>query len=344
MSGAEEGSVRSAWHLHGLGALAVTLLLGCGGGEKKPEPSGAPMGGASASKAASGENHAPVIERLRFEPEVPIPGGHVRALAQASDPDGGSLRLRYAWTLDGAPVGADAPELMLERGRKGQELALTVVASDGSAESAPGHARTALGNRGPLLTDVLLEPAEGLQVGGIVKAAPEAQDPDDDVLRYEVIWRVNGKPIHESGLELDTRSLHRGDHIQVEVRATDGTVTTEPVASRDLQIGNSAPEIVSRPQTQFEDGVFRYAVEAKDPDGDRRFRYSLVNAPEGMSIDRMGGEIRWQPRPDQSGRHAIEVAVEDGKGGKDSQLFEVTIGKEAGRPLAVPVPAAQAEQ
>jgi hypothetical protein len=100
---------------------------------------------------------------------------------------------------------------------------------------------------------------------------------------------------------------------------------------------------VSRPEIRFEDGVFQYAVEARDPDGDRNLRYSLVSAPEGMSIDRMGGEIRWQPRADQSGKHAIEVAVEDGQGGKDSQLFEVTIAKEAGRPLAAPAPAAQAE-
>jgi len=332
-----------AWRMHGLGALAMAIVLGCSGGEQKPEPSGAPMGGASAPKAASGENHAPVIERVRLEPEVPIPGGHVRALVQTSDPDGGSLRLRYAWTLDGAPAGSDAPELTLERGRKGEELALSVVASDGSAESAPGHARTVLGNRPPQLTAVLLEPAEGLKVGGTVKAVPEAQDPDDDALSYEVEWLVNGKPFHESGLQLDTRSLHRGDQIQVEVRATDGNITTDPVKSRDLQIGNSAPKIVSRPEIRFEDGVFRYAVEARDPDGDRHFRYSLVNAPEGMSIDRMGGEIRWQPRPDQSGKHAIEVAVEDGQGGKDSQVFEVTIGKEAGRPLAAPVPAARAE-
>jgi hypothetical protein len=332
-----------AWQLHGSAALAVALALACGGAEEKPQPSGAPMGGAPASKAASGENHAPVIERVRLEPEVPLPGGHVRALVQASDPDGGSLRLRYAWTLDGVPIGSDAPELTLERGRKGAGLALSVVASDGSAESAPGHARTELGNRGPLLTGVLLEPTEGLQVGGIVKAVPEAQDPDDDALRYEVEWRVNGTPLHEKGLVLDTRSLHRGDQIQVEARATDGNITTDPVTSRDLQIGNSDPKIVSRPETQFEGGVFQYVVEARDPDGDRHLRYSLVSAPEGMSIDRMGGEIRWQPRPDQSGKHAIEVAVEDGQGGKDSQLFEVTIGKEAGRPLAAPVPAAQAE-
>ena len=332
-----------AWRLHGSAALAVALALACGGAEEKPQPSGAPMGGASVSKAAGGENHAPVIERVRLEPEVPLPGGRVRALVQASDPDGGSLRLRYAWTLDGAPVGSDAPELTLERGRKGEELALSVVASDGSAESAPGHARTELGNRPPLLTAVLLEPAEGLQVGGTVKAVPEAQDPDDDALSYEVEWLVNGKQFHESGLQLDTRSLHRGDQIQVEVRATDGNITTEPVTSLELQIGNSAPKIVSRPEIRFEGGVFRYAVEAKDPDGDRNLRFSLEGAPDGMTIDRMGGEIAWSPKPTQTGHHAIDVVVEDARGAKAVQRFELDIGSEASK-LPLQPPAARAEE
>jgi hypothetical protein len=285
-----------------------------------------------------------MIERVRLEPEEPFPGGRVRALVQASDADGGSLRLRYAWTLDGAPVGGDAPELALEQGRKGGDLELTVIASDGSAESAPAHARTVLGNRPPLLTGVVLEPAESLQVGGRVKAVPEAQDPDDDTLRYEVTWRVNGDAVPGSGLEFETKGLRRGDRIQAEIRATDGNVTTEPVTSRDVQIGNSAPRIVSRPETRFEDGVFHYAVEAKDPDGDRNLRFSLLRAPAGMSIDRFDGAIRWAPKPEQTGAHPVEVTVADSMGGQVVQAFEVTIGSEPGRPAVAPLPAAPAER
>jgi hypothetical protein len=267
----------------------------------------------------------------------------VRALVQASDPDGGSLRLRYAWTLDGAPIGSDAPELTLERGRKGAELALSVVASDGSAESMPGHARTELGNRPPLLTGVLLEPADGLQVGGIVKAVPEAQDPDDDPLRYEVEWLVNGKPVDASGLEFETRSLRRDDQIQARVRVTDGIATTSPSTSAPLVVGNSAPQIVSRPDSRFEGGVFRYAVKARDVDGDRNLRFSLEGAPDGMTIDRLGGQIAWSPKPTQTGHHAIDVVVEDARGAKAVQRFELDIGSEASKMLVQP-PAARAEE
>lgn len=331
-----------AWRFAGSGVVAVTLA--CGGGEESPRPSGAPLKGATPPAASTGLNHPPVIERVRFEPDEPIPGGHVRALVQASDPDGGSVRLRYAWTLGGAPLGTDAPEVSLERGHKAEDLAVTVTASDGSAESAPVRASTSLGNRGPQLLGVALEPAEGLQVGGTVKAVPEAQDPDDDPLRYEITWRVNGSSVQESGRELETQGLRRGDRIVAEVRATDGTVTTQSVTSRELQIGNSAPQIVSRPETRFEEGVFRYDVQAKDPDGERNLHFSLRGAPEGMTIDRLGGEIRWMPKPEQSGKHSIEVVVQDSQGAEAFQTFEVTIAKESAAPAPQETPAAPAAE
>ena len=321
-----------------MAALALPLALACGGAEEKPQPTGAPMASAAATAPASGEARPPAVERVRIEPDEPIPGGRARALVEVSDPDGGPVRLRYAWTLAGAPVGGDAPELSLEQGRKGQELELTVVASDAGAESEPRRARVVLGNRPPRLTGVALEPANGLRAGGRVKAVPDAADPDDDALRFEVVWRVNGNVAAGSGLELDTKGLRRGDRIRAEIRASDGRVTTEPVASREVEIENTAPQIVSRPPTQFEDGIFRYVVEARDPDGDRNLRFSLERAPEGMTIDRFDGAIRWAPAAGQTGAHAVEAAVEDGQGGKTVQGFEVTIGREphAGAPPAAP--------
>jgi hypothetical protein len=289
-------------------------------------------------------NRPPVVDRVQLEPEEPVSGGRVRAVVTASDPDGGSVRLHYAWTLAGAPAGTDGPELALERARKGQELDVTVTASDGSAESAPVRARGEIGNRPPRLDGVALEPNEAIEVGARVKAVPDARDPDDDVVRYEVKWIVNEKAIPEEGLELDTKALHRGDRLQAEVRVSDGTSTSEAVRSPALEIANTAPKIVSTPELRFEGGVFQYAVKAKDTDGDRSLRYSLAKAPEGMSIDRLGGEIRWEPKTAQAGKHEIEVQVEDGHGGADVQTFVVTIGSEKGQAIDAPVPASRAAE
>ncbi len=310
------------------GAGALVLAIGCGAAEEAPRPSGAAMSGTRPPRAENAANGAPVIARVRLEPEEPVPGGRVRALVEARDPDGDALRLRYVWTVGGVPAGGDAADLALGHVRKGDELEVTVLASDGQAESAPARARAVLGNRPPLLTGIVLEPADGIPVGGRVKAFPEAQDADDDTLRYEVEWLVNGAASGEDGLEFEARGLRQGDRIEARVRASDGRVTTAPVVSRAVVVGNSPPEITSRPPLRFDGAAIHYDVEARDPDGDPQLRFSLLQAPPGMEIDRFDGTIRWTPSPAQTGRHTVEVAVEDSHGGKAAQSFQVTIGSE----------------
>ena len=73
------------------------------------------------------------------------------------------------------------------------------------------------------------------------------------------------------------------------------------------------------------DGVFRYQVRAEDPDGSRDLRYSLIQAPEGMSVSPLGGLVQWHPRPDQVGVHPVEIVVEDDAGGRVSQRFDLTL-------------------
>jgi hypothetical protein len=127
------------------------------------------------------------------------------------------------------------------------------------------------------------------------------------------------------------------------VRVTDGIATTSPSTSAPLVVGNSAPEIVSRPETRFEGGVFRYAVKARDIDGDRNLRFSLEGAPDGMTIDRLGGEIAWSPKSTQTGHHAIDVVVADALGAQAVQHFELDIASEPSKMPPQP-PAARAEE
>ena len=88
------------------------------------------------------------------------------------------------------------------------------------------------------------------------------------------------------------------------------------------------------------DGVYRYAVEVADPDGDTNLRFKLTKAPEGARVDPVLGEITWQPTFAQTGTHAIEVVVSDGKGGEASQRFEVSVKEVGGDAAAKPAPPA----
>jgi hypothetical protein len=139
---------------------------------------------------------------------------------------------------------------------------------------------------------------------------------------------VNGKRVERSSDEsrFETKGLRRGDEIAVSVVASDGEDESEAFDAPSLVLGNAAPEITSTPPPGMgADGVYRYVVEATDPDRDRGLRFSLASAPPGAQVDPIGGEITFSPSFEQAGVHAIEVVVQDGHGGEAKQRFEVTV-------------------
>ena len=91
---------------------------------------------------------------------------------------------------------------------------------------------------------------------------------------------------------------------------------------------NDAPKIVSKPVTASRVwGVYRYDVNAIDPDKQDKLTYSLTNAPEGMTIDPAGGLIEFRPTSAQAGNYDITVKVEDSAGEPacDMQSFTLSV-------------------
>lgn len=71
---------------------------------------------------------------------------------------------------------------------------------------------------------------------------------------------------------------------------------------------------------------YTFTVVASDGNADA-LRYSLVGAPEGMSIDPLTGLITWTPRGDQLGDYEVVVQVVDANGGIDTITFIITAGE-----------------
>src|SRR5262249_52307717 len=70
--------------------------------------------------------------------------------------------------------------------------------------------------------------------------------------------------------------------------------------------------------------TFRYDADAQDPDGDA-LTFSLLSAPNGMTIDSSTGEISRVTGVADLGTQAITVRVTDGHGGSADQQFALTI-------------------
>ncbi len=165
-----------------------------------------------------------------------------------------------------------------------------------------------------------------------ITASPRAADPDGDDLDYHYEWAINGSAIFSDDAILPKEEFKRGDEITLRVTASDGTDESGTLESQPIRVVNVPPMITSTPKGFEDDGSFRYQVVASDPDGDPRLRYRLLEAPEGMAMDRLNGTITWTPAGVQAGNHPVVVEVDDMAGGTSKQSFEVRVAFEGGTP------------
>lgn len=321
-------------------APLLAAAVACGSAEETPGPSGPAMA-APPPVEEHEENRAPVVESIVLNPRTPLPGTPIEANVEIRDPDGDPYRVTFDWKVNGELVTSGGQPRFVAKGvRKDDRIEVTVVATDGQRESQPRSAHARVGNRPPLLQGVLLEPRGVVRSGDELLASPEAKDPDEDPLSFEYVWLVNGSETDQHGRTFSTRSLDRGDKVKVRAVASDGTDTSRAAESSEITIGNSPPLIEKIPTLQSESGLFRYAFQAKDPDGDRNLRFSLREAPEGMRIDPILGVVTWHPKPSQAGVHQVDVLVEDSHGDGSALRFEVTVTATPGDSGETPPPAA----
>jgi hypothetical protein len=311
----------ATWARGATAVASLALAIACGGGE--PDPAQAPS--FEPSSVSDGDNRAPVVRALRIDPAEPAMGGRVRAVASGSDPDGDPVRMRYRWQIDGRTVPGEEREIELVGASKGSTIQVIATPSDGKIEGETARAEVVVVDRPPTLTGVGVDPSSKVPPGDPVTAVAQAHDPDGDRVTFEYAWQVNGEPVSGQGNLFSTEDLTQGDRIRVVVVASDGMNRSPPMPSVEVTVGSAHPEITSSPPGMEAGGVFRYAVVAKDPDGDRRLRFRLAEAPEGMRIDEIYGEIVWKPRRDQAGVHPVAVVVVDSTGLMTTQKFSVTV-------------------
>lgn len=317
--------------------VVLTLVLACTAcgddpapAESAAEPTSEPVSGRSAA-----QNTPPELRQIAIEPSRPLVGQPVRATVSTVDAEGDRLELRYVWRIDGEVLGENGREIQLQDARAGSVVEVRVTASDGLSETA-GSAEVVVADQTPVLVGLIVEPPKKVTPGDTVTASAQGRDPEGAPLDFEYEWTVNGERVAVGDM-LRTKGLQSGDEIQVTAWALDRSNRSEPLTSGVVEVGSAHPEIVSTPPGFREDGVFEYAVEAVDPDGDRRLRYELEQGPEGMRIDLISGELHWRPSHAQTGVHVVKVVVRDSSRLETSQTFEVTV-----RDASESVPAAQA--
>ena len=86
---------------------------------------------------------------------------------------------------------------------------------------------------------------------------------------------------------------------------------------------NTPPQIISSPNTfALLNNSYTYEVRGTDPDNDT-LTYSLINPPQGMTINANTGLIEYNPN--QLGTQTVEIQVTDSFGGFNTQSYQLQI-------------------
>jgi hypothetical protein len=319
--------------------VAAVLVVGttaCGESDEAAVTA-APM---KVERAVSGAvNHAPVIRSVRLDPAAPVDGDRIHAIVSVADQDGDPIELGFEWQISGRTIPTGEASIELKGVTKRDRIEVAVKASDGKLQSDTARASARVQNRRPTVVGIAIRPQPEVFAGETLVATAQANDPDGDSITYSYRWLLNGKQQTVTGDSFETDALAKDDEIQAIVVASDGTADSDDLASVVVRVGNSHPEIVSVPEGNWTNEGFSYEVRARDPDNDGPLRYALKTGPKGMRVDSVLGKVVWQPTPDQTGIHPIEIAVSDAGGATSVQIFEITVKAEGEEPAAPPASA-----
>ena len=245
---------------------------------------------------------------LMFELVAPVSG---MSLSSSNNSDASAV-------LSFTPTAAGSVDVVLvakdsRGGRSEQRFAVQIVAT--------------AANIAPMIHSV---PRLTVPAGQTWVYLVSAGDPNGDPIRMTLPTAPNGMTL-DAGLRLVswTPTLSQLGSHSIVLNVTDGrggntsqSVTLEVVSNSD----NAAPSIVS-PPSAFRATVgepFKYDLRAADDDSDP-VEWTLIEAPQGASLDRRYGTLRWIPTLDQLGLQRFVVSAKDPLGLEALQSFSLNV-------------------
>ncbi len=159
------------------------------------------------------------------------------------------------------------------------------------------------------------------RVNSVLQIKVKARDADNDIVSYSYEWSLNGNFAGEE--DYLEATLKRGDNISISITPYDGDEPGKPLVLKS-SVYNSLP-VFSESSPSFKGDTYEYHVSASDPDNDL-LTYSLLESPDGMTIDPSKGLIKWKVSHEDEGLYEIKVLVNDNHGGKIIVPFTTRIG------------------
>jgi hypothetical protein len=139
-------------------------------------------------------NSPPVLNDVRFLPEVFRQGDTLSVEASATDIDGDGVTFTYEWVRNGESAGSGTHvQVPLKRGDK---VSVKIIPSDGESSGREKTLVKEIGNMPPMITDDRKFNFDG----SVWTYQVRATDPDGDTLTYTLKGAPQGMSITQTGL------------------------------------------------------------------------------------------------------------------------------------------------
>jgi RHS repeat-associated protein len=178
----------------------------------------------------------------------------------------------------------------------------------------------------PVITSV---PPTQATSGVVYTYAVQATDVENDPLTFSLTTAPAGMTIDAASgvIHWIPRTTQVGTQ-DVFLTVDDGQGGIATQAYRIVvadKAGNQAPVITTSPgMSATVGGLYKYAVAANDPDGDK-VTFALLSAPAGMAIDTATGLVQWTPTAAQVGTNLVTIAAADPAGAQGLQRFAILV-------------------
>jgi len=274
----------------------------------------------------SNPNTPPFITSVALFPERPNNKSDLNLSVTSKDLDGDPVTYRYQWLKNDEEIRSENRNFLKSVSfNKHDQIRVRVTPSDGKADGPPFlSSSVVILNGPPEVQEAWIEPRRAT-AGDDLRAHAKGFDPDGDFVYYSYRWEKNGEVLPEEKKPvLEKGRFKKGDSISVVVIPDDRETEGSPKRSEPIVISNSPPIILSSPPDTLERTVYKYQVEANDPDQDP-VTFALKSAPKGMRVDRDTGLIHWEVGKEDRGTYPIEIEAADKEGGRSVQRFTLII-------------------
>ncbi|MGA1820332.1 MAG: putative Ig domain-containing protein, partial [Thermoplasmatota archaeon] len=216
-------------------------------------------------------------------------------------------------------------------------LKVTIKVSDGLNFNLHTFAITVIASSSPSST--IIGPEDGSRTSSIIITLHwEGTDPEDDPLKYDIylheteafVFGMREEALYFqelSATKLNVSDLDPGNTYYWKVVPNDGCTfgtCTSGILSFRVNYCPTFKFIDDQEVPAGRNFKLKVSCTDQDPEDIQNLRFSLLEAPSGMTISEETGMIRWTPKDNQVMLHTVTVQVTDGID-TNSLMFEIEV-------------------